>query len=67
MAMSATSVSEVVVAAAAEEPQASEASRSADIPLNVWLRHTLDQPFGAVLSEPLPAGLLKLASGVGAT
>ena len=66
MAMSAQSASAMTRAAQVERPQESEASYSADLPLGAWLRHALHGAFGTTLSEPLPAKLLKLASGAGA-
>ena len=66
MAMSGQSASAMMRAAQVERPQEGEASHSADIPLDSWLRHALHGWFGATLSEPLPAELLKLASGAGA-
>ncbi len=66
MAMSAQSALAMMMAAQVERPQKGEASHSANIPLDAWLRHALHQSFGSTLSEPLPAELLKLASDAGA-
>lgn len=67
MAMSAQSASAMMMAVQVERPLEGEASYSADLPLDAWLRHALHGAFGTTLFEPLPAELLKLAGGAEAS